>query len=171
MQCLRLLPITLSILFASPCAYAAEIGGQVIAVVDGDTIDILHHNRANRIRLHGIDCPEKGQPHGKRAKQAVSALVFAKEVIVQTHGLDKYGRTIGDVLLSDGRILNHELVKDGWCWWYRKYAPNDTELEKLESEARQARKGLWNDPAPIPPWNYRKMRQNKEKNSGRNSAR
>ena len=51
--------------------------------------------------------------------------------------------------------INHELVKDGWCWWYRKYAPGDTELEKLEKNARDAKKGLWVDPAPIPPWAYR----------------
>jgi endonuclease YncB( thermonuclease family) len=79
--------------------------------------------------------------------------VFGKEVILQTHGLDKYGRTIADVFLSDGTNVNHLLVKDGWCWWYRKYAPGDTVLG-LEKEAREA-KGLW-DPAPIPPWVYRK---------------
>jgi len=56
------------------------------------------------------------------------------------------------VLLSDGTNVNHALVKDGWCWWYRKYAPFNSELEKLESEARAAKKGLWVDPAPIPPW-------------------
>ena len=72
------------------------------------------------------------------------------------HGLDKYGRTIADVLLSDGTNVNHTLVKDGWCWWYRKYAPGDTALEKLEKEAREAKKGLW---APIRPWIYPKARR------------
>src|SRR5215510_15119679 len=66
------------------------------------------------------------------------------------------GRTIADVLLPDGSNVNHELVKNGWCWWYRKYVPGDVELEKLEKEAREAKKGLWVDPAPIPPWVYRK---------------
>ena len=64
-----------------------------------------------------------------------------------------------DVFLRDGTHVNHELVKDGWCWWYRKYAPWDTELEKLEKDAREAKEGLWADPAPIPPWVYRKMRR------------
>jgi len=84
-------------------------------VLDGDTIEVLHNNRAERIRLNGIDRPEKGQAYGKRAKQAASELVFGKQVTLQTHGLDKYGRTIADVLLPDGTNVNHELVKDGWC--------------------------------------------------------
>jgi endonuclease YncB( thermonuclease family) len=103
-----------------------------------------------------IDCPEKGQAYGKRAKQAASALVFGKEVTLQTYGLDKYGRTIADVLLPDGTNVNHTLVKDGWCRWYRKYAPSDTKLEMLEAVARAARRGLWADPKPVPPWVYRK---------------
>jgi endonuclease YncB( thermonuclease family) len=65
-------------------------------------------------------------------------LVFGKEVTLQTHGKDKYGRTIADVLLPDGTNVNHSLVTDGWCWWYRKYAPGDTLLERLEKKAREA---------------------------------
>jgi nuclease-like protein len=85
--------------------------------------------------------------------------VFDKEVTPQTYGKDKYGRTIADVLLPDGTNVNHMLVKDGWCWWYRKYAPGNTELEKLEKEAREAKRGLWVDPAPLPLWVYRKARR------------
>jgi len=107
---------------------------------------------AEEIRLRGIDCPEEGQPYGKKAKQAASALVFGKEVTAQTHGKDKYGRTLADVFLSDGTHVNHTLVKDGWCWWYRKYAPRNRELERLEKHAREAKKGLWADPQPVPPW-------------------
>lgn len=151
----------LLILICYPSIVSADFFAQVVSVLDGDTIEVLHNSRAERIRLQGIDCPEKGQAYGKKAKQAASSLVFGKEVTVQTHGFDKYGRTIGDVLLFDGRMLNRELVKDGWCWWYRKYAPSDTVLERLEKEAREAKKGLWNDPAPIPPWVYRKARQKK----------
>jgi micrococcal nuclease len=79
-------------------------------------------------------------------------LVFGKEVTLQTHGLDKYGRTLADVLLSDGTNVDHTLVKNGWCWWYRKYATGDTVLEGLEKDAREAKKGLWADPPPVPPW-------------------
>jgi micrococcal nuclease len=80
----------------------------------------------------------------------------AKDVTLLTHGLDKYGRTLADVLLPDGTNVNHSMVRDGWCWWYRKYAPGDTVLEGLEQEAREAKKGLWADPQPVPPWEWRK---------------
>lgn len=89
----------------------------------------------------GIDCPEKSQPYGKKPKQAASALVFGEDITLQTYGKDKYGRTIADVLLPDGTNVNHKLVEDGWCWWYRKYGLGDVELEKLEKEARNAKKG------------------------------
>jgi endonuclease YncB( thermonuclease family) len=87
----------------------------------------------------------------------ISALAFGKDVTVQMHGYDKYKRTLGDVLLPDGTNVNHTLVKEGWCWWYRKYAPGDTVLEGLETEAREARKGLWADPQPVPPWEWRQL--------------
>lgn len=108
------------------------------------------------MRLHGIDCQEKGQAYGSKAKQATAALVFGKEVTLQTHGKDKYKRTLADVLLPDGTNINHELVKDCWCWWYRKYAAGNAEFERLETEAREAKKGLWADPHPVPPWEWRK---------------
>jgi micrococcal nuclease len=118
-----------------------------------------YSNHAERIRLNGIDCPEKGQAYGKRAKQAASELVFGKEVTLQTFGFDKYHRSLADVILPDGTNVNHTLVKDGWCWWYRKYAPGDTVLEGLENKAREAKKGLWVDRQPMPPWEWRKARQ------------
>ena len=137
----------------------ADFSGPVVSVLDGDTIEVLHNKRPERIRLSGIDCPENGQAYGKKAKQAAASLVFGKEVTLQTYGKDKYGRTIADVLLADGSNVNHSLVKDGWCWWYRKYAPRNTELEELEKSARDEKNGLWQDPAPIPPWVYRKARR------------
>jgi endonuclease YncB( thermonuclease family) len=142
-------------LLGSP-VFAVEYSGQVVGVLDGDTIEVLHNTRAERIRLNGIDCPEKGQAYGKRAKQAASKLVFGKEVTLQTYGKDKYGRTIADVLLSDGTNVNQELVKNGWCWWYPKYAPENVILAELQRRARRSGRGLWADPAPIPPWEWRK---------------
>lgn len=140
-------------------AQAADFSSLVTSVLDGDTIEVLHNTRAERIRLNGIDCPEKGQAYGKKAKQAASALVFGKEVTLQIHGKDKYGRTVADVLLPDGTNVNQMLVKDGWCWWYRKYAPGNVILDELERRARAAGLGLWADPAPIPPWEWRKARR------------
>ena len=146
-------------LYFTGSALAGIVTGNVTGVLDGDTIEVLNGHHADRIRLSGIDCPENGQAHSKKAKQAASALGFGKEVTLQTHGKDKYGRMLADVLLTDGTNVNHELVNQGWCWWYRKYAPGDTELERLEAEARDAKKGLWVDPVPIPPWVYRKARR------------
>ena len=147
--------LAVTLLIASP-TQATELSGNVVSVLDGDTIEVLHNNKAERIRLSGIDCPEKGQAYGNNAKHAASALAFGKEVTLQTHGYDKYKRTLGDVILPDGMNLNQELVKQGWCWWYRKYAPGNTVLEGLETEARETRKGLWVDPQPVPPWEWRK---------------
>ena len=130
-----------------------------MSVLDGDTIEVLHNTHPERIRLSGIDCPEKGQAYGNRAKQAASALVFGRDVMLDTHGQDKYGRSLADVISRDGTNVNHELVKEGWCWWYRKYAPGDTVLEGLENDARKAKKGLWADPQPVPPWEWRQLRR------------
>ena len=124
--------------------------------MDGDTLEVLHDQHPERIRLSGIDCPEKGQAYGQKAKHAASDLAFGKDVTIQPHGHDKYKRTIGEVILPDGMSLNQKLVKQGWCWWYRKYAPGNTVLEGLEIEAREGRKGLWAGPQPVPPWEWRK---------------
>lgn len=97
----------------------AYFSGPVISILDGDSIEVLNGHYAECIRLSGIDCPEKGQAFGNKAKQAVSALAFGKDVILQTHGQDKYKRTLVDVLLLDGMNLNQELVKWGWYWGYR----------------------------------------------------
>ena len=146
------LVVLLAFLTLVPAAAVSEYQGEVIRVLDGDTIEVLHNQHPERIRLSGIDCPEKGQAYGQKAKQAASALVFGQEVTLQTYGKDKYRHTLADVLLPDGTDVNHALVKDGWCWWYRKYAPGDSTLEKLEVEAREAQRGLWADPHPVPPW-------------------
>ena len=148
--------LTCFILLLFPYVSFADFIGTVVSVLDGDTIEVLLNMHPERVRLSGIDCPEKGQPFGTRAKQELSALVFGRDVILQTHGQDKYGRTLADVLLPDGTNVNHELVNDGWCWWYRKYALGHAELEKLEAEAREAKRGLWSDPHPVPPWEWRK---------------
>jgi len=96
--------LAVSLLISGPgaLAFAADFLGQVVRILDGDTLEVLHNQAPERIGLSGIDCPEKGQLFGKRAKQAASELVFGMEVTLQTHGHDKYGRSLADVLLSDG---------------------------------------------------------------------
>lgn len=144
----------LCLLFSS--AEALSFTGDVVGILDGGTSEVARNGKTERIRLQGIACPEKSQPYGTEAKQAISALVFAMEVPVEPYGKDKHGRIMADVRLADGTNITHELVKDGWCWWSRKSAPDNAELERLELEAKEAKKGLWADPAPIPPWEYRK---------------
>jgi endonuclease YncB( thermonuclease family) len=145
------LVVVLSLILLPPTVAFADFTGPVVSVLDGDTIEVLNDHHAERFRLSGIDCPEKGQAFGQKAKQSASALAFGQDVTLQTHGYDKYKRTLADVLLLDGTNVNHMLVKDGWCWWYRKYAPLDTELEKLKTNTREAKQGLWADPSPNPP--------------------
>jgi micrococcal nuclease len=150
----HLAAILSAVLYSSPILAFADFSGPVVSVLDGDTIEVLHHQHPERIRLSGIDCPEKGQAYGNNAKHAASALAFGKGVTIQTHGKDKYGRTLADVLLPDGTNVIHTLVKDGLCWWYRKYAPGDTVLEGLSRECERAVKE-WANPQPVPPWEWR----------------
>jgi micrococcal nuclease len=131
-----------------------EFSGRVLGVVDGDTMTVLRDNRATTVRLVGIDAPEKGQPYGQRAKQFAASLAFGQTVTVRVSGHDRYMRTLGEVILPDGRSLNQELVRAGFAWWFRKYS-RDLTLAHLEEEAREGRRGLWADPSPEPPWTYR----------------
>jgi endonuclease YncB( thermonuclease family) len=78
------------------------------------------------------------------------------DVTLQIYGKDKQGRVVADVLLPDDRNMSQTLVQQGWCWWDRKQAPQDTQLEALEKEARDSQKGLWADPDPVPPWEWQK---------------
>ncbi|MBP8304029.1 MAG: thermonuclease family protein [Phycisphaerae bacterium] len=133
-----------------------EFSGPVVHVADGDTIEVLHSGRPERIRLNAVDCPEQGQAFGTAARQFTSSLVSGQDVTVRSSGQDQYGRTIGDVLLPDGRSLNQELVRAGMAWWYRAYS-NDRVLGDLESEARSERRGLWSDPHPTPPSQWRRQ--------------
>jgi micrococcal nuclease len=135
----HLAAILSAFLYSSPILAFADFSGPVVSVLDGDTLEVLHNQHSGRIRLSRIYCLEKGQAYGKHTKYAASDLVFRKDVTIQTHGKDKYTRTIGDVILLDGMNLNQGLVKQGWCWWYRKYAPGSTTLERLEAEAREVR--------------------------------
>jgi endonuclease YncB( thermonuclease family) len=135
-------------------ARPSTITGLVVRVSDGDTIQVMHEGKAEKIRLSGIDCPESKQPFGQAAKKFVLEIAAQKTVTVYVETTDRYGRTVGEVILPDGRNLNKELVQAGYAWWYRKYSINAV-LGQLESEARSARRGLWSDPHPVAPWDWR----------------
>jgi hypothetical protein len=104
--------------------------------------------------LEGIDAPESGQPFGTKAKQALSEKIYGANVVVRWKQRDKYNRILGDVLLGD-RHINTEMVSDGFAWHYKQFS-SDSQLSKAETDAREAKRGLWADPNPMPPWEWRR---------------
>jgi endonuclease YncB( thermonuclease family) len=151
-------------------AHAETLLGRVVGVADGDTITVLDADRQqHKIRLQGIDAPEKAQPFGERSKQNLSRMVFGKDVRVEWEKRDKYKRIVGKVWVQPESCptcpmtldAGHAQITVGLAWWYRKYAgeqsPQDrSAYEFSEQEARERRVGLWADPDPVPPWEWRR---------------
>ena len=132
--------LSLWVFLSSGSAHATDFQAKVIHIADGDTITVLNDsNDQIKIRLNGIDCPEKAQAYGNKAKQFTKELVHGQMVTIQAHDKDKYGRTIGDVILEDGRNLSQELVKAGYAWWFFKYS-DDEQLGLLEVQAKIAKR-------------------------------
>jgi micrococcal nuclease len=123
-------------------------------VADGDTLTVRSGEKTVRVRLHGIDAPEGDQPFGDQSKQSLTELAQGKRVTLQVMDTDRYGRTVA-VVWQDGLNLNAEQVRRGMAWWYERYAPNDRELSWAQGQARRARRGLWSDRDPTPPWEWR----------------
>ena len=145
------------------CADAAELHGYVVSVPDGDSIVVLdERRRQHRVRLAGIDAPEKGQRYSNRSRDNLNALLRLKHVLVVWHKRDSYDRLVGVVYL-EGRDINLAQVQTGYAWWYRGYAGEQSYderrlYERAESAARQERRGLWVDARPVPPWAWRRAR-------------
>ena len=152
--------------FCAGCSLQSEstldpsrtISGKIVRVSEGDLLHLRHHGQVTPIRLHGIDCPERGQAYSEQARYRAECLAKDEEVsvVVITHDLS--GKTIGEVLLQNGISVNQELVASGHCWWYRQYAPSSSKLASLEETARAKHWGVWAQPNPIPPWVYRSSR-------------
>ena len=137
-----------------------HISGKVIKVTDGDTFTLLLNNDFDtKVRLNGIDCPEKKQAYSKKAKDRLSHLIFGKNIDVYYEKKDGFGRVLGDVYVNKINV-NQDMVQNGLAWHFKEYS-NDPILEKLEQEAIQNRVGLWIDSSPIPPWEFRKRSKNK----------
>jgi micrococcal nuclease len=132
--------------------------GKVISLADADTITVLRDSQPVKIRLEGIDAPERTQEHATKATQALTGLIKLKEVTVEATGTDKYGRTLAVVML-DGESINEWLVSEGWAWHVKEYS-SDQRLAELETQARQAKVGLWQHDSPIPPWEFRDIKRN-----------
>jgi endonuclease YncB( thermonuclease family) len=148
--------ITLYLIIGAGAADAAEITGRVVGVTDGDTLTLLTPQRRQlTIRLLEIDAPEGGQPYGERSKQALSQLVFRRDVRIVENGKDQYGRTLGRIYVGVVDV-NAEMVRAGSAWAYRQYL-TDRSLLIIEQEAKSAKRGLWSLPANqiVAPWEWR----------------
>ncbi len=128
-------------------------------IKDGDSMIVKTGKTGNikrELRLAGIDCPEYKQPYGRKALQFVIELAKKKTVTVIPVEKDKYGRWVSWVRLPDGKLLNHEILKAGLAWWFKRYYPDDKKLARLEQDARKAKRGLWEQEKPVPPWDWRR---------------
>lgn len=139
----------------------AQTKAKVVGVKDGDSIEVLLEGNKNIvIRLAEIDCPEKNQPYGKKAKAFVSDLIFGKEITYVKTDQDRYGRTIAKVYFK-GAYLSETLIKNGLAWHNTKHSKSKY-LASLEREARKNKIGLWAAPNPIAPWEWRKTKRVKK---------
>lgn len=154
--------LTLALVLCSAIASGEELRGRVVKIADGDTLTILDANKVqHKVRLDGIDAPESKQAFGTRSKEHLGEKVFEKDVLIEWEETDRYKRIIGVVYLGD-RNINLEMVEDGFAWHFKRYSKSK-ELADAEVEAREAKRGLWADPAPIPPWDFRKLQREKSK--------
>jgi len=151
-----------AILAAISMSVSADVlFGRVVRVSDGDTVTVLDGNRVqHKVRLAGIDAPESRQAFGARSRQHLSMLVFGRDVQVEWQKIDRYGRIVGKVVV-DGVDANRRQVEAGLAWHYLQYQREQSPADRLayasaERQAREARLGLWTDPAPVAPWDFRR---------------
>ena len=173
---LKIKSTCIAVLAYLSCSLAqADIEGRVVAVSDGDTIKVLDDaNVQHKVRLTGIDAPEKSQPFGNKSTQSLAAMVAGKDVLVESDKNDRYGRILGKVWVQRGECptcenmldVNRAQLLGGMAWWYRYYAeqqsPRDRDLyESAEDKAKAMGAGLWSDANPVPPWDYRRGKKDR----------
>ena len=133
--------------------------GKVVRIADGDTFTFLNaNNQQVKVRLFGIDSPERGQDFGQVARQKLSDLVFNQPVRLEVIDTDRYGRSVAIVYTQAGLCVNEELLKSGLAWHYKEYDDNAA-WAQMEQNARKSKIGLWAQPRPTPPWNWRKEKR------------
>jgi endonuclease YncB( thermonuclease family) len=167
---LKVLSFTLALALAPVLTLAGTVNGKVIRVADGDTITVLNAQHEQiRVRLAGIDAPEKSQAFGTVSKKSLSDMVYGKNVTVVYTEQDRYQRLIGKIII-DNTDINLEQLKKGYAWHYKQYqmsqSASDRETYSLAQDYASTYKlGLWADKSPSPPWNFRR-----EKRESSNSA-
>lgn len=159
----------------------ADFTGKVVAVADGDTITVLRGQEQVKVRLSGIDAPERKQPYGERARQSMINLVFGKQVFVEERKLDRYGRTVGLVRVAPNDCKKSDCAKTldssmamlttGLAWHYKRFEAEQPEEERgqysfAEDEARAKKAGLWRDSNPVAPWDWRAEKKASEEKRG-----
>lgn len=155
----RVVAVVVLMLYAT-CGAADTLTGRVVGVHDGDTITVLDGSRIqHKIRLAGIDAPELGQAYGKASRNHLADRIAGQSVTVEWHKLDRYQRVIGKVLLQ-GEDLCLAQVTAGMAWHYVKYAKDQVSDDRVryavaEQDARRVKRGLWSEPRPVPPWDWR----------------
>lgn len=149
--------LLLLLLLISFTSLAQTFTGKVIAIKDGDTVVVIDSlNQSTTLRLAEIDCPEKAQPFGNRAKQFTSSQIYLVTIKYVVTDIDRYGRSIAMIYYGDdNKYLSAELIRNGMAWHYKKYS-DSKELADLEIEAKEKKLGLWSDPNPIMPSKWRK---------------
>ena len=161
---MRLTYIAITLIWALSFSVRADYIGDVIKIADGDSVTILDsHKVQHKVRLVGIDAPERKQPFGKRSKQSLSDLVYRKMVTVKSNKHDQYGRELGKILIN-GVDVNLEQIRRGMAWYYKVYkydlsASDRRTYAKTERKARMMQYGLCIDSAPLPPWIWRKLKR------------
>jgi len=151
------LVLAASLAVGAGLAQKTEFTAMVTGVTEGDIIRVNHGGKETKIRLWGIDCPEMNQTFGPQAKKFTGDLTAGQTVTLKVLEVDRFKRQVAFVILPDGRNLNHEILKAGFGWWFVRYAKDEKVLEQLESEAKTAKRGLWAQPYPTPPWEHRKQ--------------
>jgi endonuclease YncB( thermonuclease family) len=160
----KLISTVAAILAFSTSAFGQDLHGKVISIADGDTLTVLdNQQKTHKVRLSGIDAPEKSQAFGQASKQSLGNQVYGKPVVIDWNKRDRYGRIIGKVLLGS-RDVNLMQIQLGMAWHYKKYeGEQDVEDRSIYSQAeyiaQRDRRGLWQDANPIPPWDFRKSRR------------
>jgi micrococcal nuclease len=144
------------VLCGAPVFAGEQFTGQVVGITDGDTISVMREGRAVRVRLEGIDCPEKGQEFSQRAKQFTSDMVFGKAVTVAVRDIDRYGRLVARVSFN-GEDVSLALVRSGLAWHFTRYS-SDPQLATAETVAKFGKVGLWSHTNPIAPWEFRRSK-------------
>ena len=138
-----------------------EIKGSVTRIIDGDTFFVRSSKSLLRVRLAGIDAPERGQPFASQSHDALKEFLGQKDLLIQKSGVDPKDKKVLVTVEIKGTNVASEMVKEGWAWCVENDSP-DAELTKLEKEAREAKRGLWADESPVAPWTYRAQKKEEQ---------